>query len=251
MLAHRYCQVAIDTPLRRTFDYSLPEPLAHAGPGMRVQVPFGRRQVVGLILRIVDRTDVPADKLREVGAVLDDTALLGPTDLRLLEWAAGYYHHPIGEVVAAAVPKLLRTVRKRRSKTDAPSAAATTPAVTLRERPHELSPAQRAVVDALLGATGGAGNFLLDGVTGSGKTEVYLQACAATLTAGGAVLVLCPEIGLTPQLLERFERRFDAPIAALHSGLTDGAARACLAPGCQRRGAHRDRHALGGVHPHS
>ena len=67
----------------------------------------------------------------------------------------------------------------------------------------------------------GAGNFLLDGVTGSGKTEVYLQVCAQVLAQGGSVLVLCPEIGLTPQLLERFERRFAVPIAALHSGLTD------------------------------
>src|SRR5690606_11068900 len=72
-------------------------------------------------------------------------------------------------------------------------------------------------------AARGAGNFLLDGVTGSGKTEVYMQAVAEVLERGGAVLVLCPEIGLTPQLLERFARRFTAPIAALHSGLTDAA----------------------------
>src|SRR5690606_33310395 len=66
-------------------------------------------------------------------------------------------------------------------------------------------------------------NFLLDGVTGSGKTEVYMQAVADVLSRGGSVLVLCPEIGLTPQLLERFQERFDAPIASLHSGLTDAA----------------------------
>jgi primosomal protein N' (replication factor Y) len=122
------------------------------------------------------------------------------------------------------LPKLLRTVRKRKPKKGAAKdAGATTAPVSLREQPHSLSDAQRAAVDALLAAAArGAGNFLLDGVTGSGKTEVYLQACADTLAAGGAVLVLCPEIGLTPQLLERFERRFDAPIASLHSGLTDG-----------------------------
>jgi len=94
--------------------------------------------------------------------------------------------------------------------------------VTLRESPHALSAAQAAAVKALRAATAlGSGNFLLDGVTGSGKTEVYLQACADTLARGDAVLVLCPEIGLTPQLLARFEQRFDVPIAALHSGLTD------------------------------
>src|SRR5690606_13427982 len=98
----------------------------------------------------------------------------------------------------------------------------------VRETPLVLSPAQAAALEALRGAHG-AGNFLLNGVTGSGKTEVYLQAVAAALERGGAVLLLCPEIGLTPQLLERFEKRFDVPLAALHSGLTDAArARAWL-----------------------
>jgi len=217
----RYCQVAIDTPLRQSFDYRLPEALAHAQPGMRVQLPFGRRAVVGLILRVSAHSDVPPEKLRDAGALLDAGPLLSPADLKLLEWAADYYHHPIGEVFATALPRQLRTVRKRVSSKNAqPPAAAGTGPVALRETPHPLSEAQATAVRALHEARG-AGNFLLDGVTGSGKTEVYLQTCADTLAQGGSVLVLCPEIGLTPQLLERFERRFDAPIAALHSGLTD------------------------------
>jgi len=218
-----YCQVAIDTPLRRVFDYRLPEALATAQPGMRVQIPFGRRAAVGLILRVSQSTEVPAEKLRDAGPLLDATPLLGTSDLRLLEWAAGYYHHPVGEVMATALPKLLRTVRKRKARAAAVMPHDATP-VTLRETPHALSAAQSAAVHALRAATSAAaGNFLLEGVTGSGKTEVYLQACADTLAQGGAVLVLCPEIGLTPQLLARFEQRFAAPIAALHSGLTDGA----------------------------
>jgi primosomal protein N' (replication factor Y) len=223
VVKHGYCQVAIDTPLRRTFDYRLTEAQLHATSGMRVQVPFGRRQVVGLVVRVRDETVVPADKLRDVGTLLDTTPLLGPTDVQLLEWAAGYYHHPIGEVLATALPRLLRTVRKRRSSSDAAPVTADALPVALREAPHRLSDAQQAAVHALQAAARGSrsGNFLLDGVTGSGKTEVYLHSCAAMLAAGGAVLVLCPEIGLTPQLLARFERRFDAPIAALHSGLTD------------------------------
>jgi len=219
----RYCQVAIDTPLRRVFDYRLPETLAHAQAGMRVRLPFARREVVGLILRITSETEVPADKLRDVTALLDETPLLSPADLQLLEWAAGYYHHPVGEVVATALPKQLRTIRKRPPKVVAAKDVQTQPAeVPLCETPHELSDAQAAAVRALHAATAqGAGNFLLDGVTGSGKTEVYLHVCADTLAQGGSVLVMCPEIGLTPQLLERFERRFAVPIAALHSGLTD------------------------------
>jgi primosomal protein N' (replication factor Y) len=217
-----YCQVAIDTPLRRLFDYRLPESLAMAQPGMRVRLPFARREVVGLILRVGTETDVPADKLRDVTALLDEQPLFAPADLQLLEWAAGYYHHPVGEVVATALPKQLRRIAKRKPKAATPSVTTEATAPALREQPHQLSAAQVAAVQALQAATGErAGNFLLDGVTGSGKTEVYLQVCAEVLARGGSVLVLCPEIGLTPQLMERFERRFDAPIAALHSGLTD------------------------------
>jgi primosomal protein N' (replication factor Y) len=214
-----YCQVAIDTPLRQVFDYRLPAQLA-ARPGMRVRVPFGRREVVGLVMRTMAISEVPDGKLRDVRAVLDEAPLLGAADLQLLEWAAGYYHHPIGEVYATAVPKALRVVRKRAQREPKETAGEATAAE--REQPYALSGAQQVALDALRAARG-AGNFLLDGVTGSGKTEVYMQAVADVLSRGGSVLVLCPEIGLTPQLLERFARRFDAPIAALHSGLTDAA----------------------------
>lgn len=293
-----YCQVAIDTPLRQLFDYRLPQGMAVA-PGARVRIPFGRRELVGLVMGLGDSTTVPPGKLRDVLAVLDDPPLLAPADVQLLEWAAGYYHHPIGEVMAAALPKLLREGRGPGAPrpvwelTDAGRAAldsarvgasgraprqrqllealadgerdeealdATVPgwraaarALLGREQvvralrvagrahgaagraagladdasgaahtgAHVLSTAQQVAVDALREARG-ARSFLLDGVTGSGKTEVYLQAVAAVLARGGAVLVLCPEIGLTPQLLERFAQRFATGIAALHSGLTDG-----------------------------
>src|SRR5690606_11270265 len=214
-----FCQVAIDTPLRQVFDYKLPEQLS-VQPGRRVRVPFGRREVVGLVLRIAATSTVPVTKLRDVRAVLDEVPLLTAPDLQLLGWAAGYYHHPIGEVYATAVPKALRVVRKRATREPAAKSKAATD--TPREAAYPLSPAQQVALDALRAARG-AGNFLLDGVTGSGKTEVYMQAVADVLARGGAVLVLCPEIGLTPQLFERFERRFAEPIAALHSGLTDAA----------------------------
>jgi primosomal protein N' (replication factor Y) len=216
----RFCQVAIDTPLRQLFDYRLSEQFA-VEPGMRVRVPFGRREVVGVVMRLTADSDVPQDKLREVRAVLDEQPLFDGSGLALLEWAANYYHHPVGEVMATALPKGLRVLRKRPLKPTATSPA-TDRNVLVRESPLPLSAAQQVSLDALQAASG-AGNFLLDGVTGSGKTEVYLQVVAAVLARGGSVLVLCPEIGLTPQLLERFERRFDAPIAALHSGLTDAA----------------------------
>jgi primosomal protein N' (replication factor Y) len=226
--------VAIDTPLRQLFDYRLTAQCS-AVPGMRVCVPFGKREVVGMVMRVAAGTDVPEQKLRDVRGVLDGVPLLSAPDLQLLEWAANYYHHPIGEVVATALPKGLRVVRKRPArKAPAAKPAEAAQAVAL-DVPLALSAAQQDALQAIQGATGPT-NFLLDGVTGSGKTEVYLQAVAGVLARGGAVLVLCPEIGLTPQLLERFRRRFDVPLAALHSGLTD-AARARIWESVARGGA--------------
>ena len=278
------CQVAIETPLRRLFDYRLSP---HAHPGARVRVPFGRQHVVGIVVAHAPNTDVPLEKLRDIEAVLDPVPMFSPADLKLLLWAADYYHHPVGEVFATALPRLLRQGRDvapvRRcwritaagrdalanqtlqrahrqlqllehiaaaGERDEESLEAALPgwrpaARALREKSllefHEqliaatapgniqplhagpvLTGAQLVAVETLV-APGLAGAFLLDGVTGSGKTEVYLRAAGAVLARGGAVLVLCPEIGLTPQLLERFEKRFDVPIASLHSGLTDGA----------------------------
>jgi primosomal protein N' (replication factor Y) (superfamily II helicase) len=222
MMSGRYCQIAIDTPLRRLFDYRLPDLQIEVRAGMRVRVPFGRREVIGLVMGISDHSDLPAEKLRDVNALVDETPLLGSTDVELLRWAANYYHHPIGEVVATALPKLLRVVRKRVPKKAAqPAPPPDIAPIATRETPHALTGAQADALQALRAAQS-VTNFLLDGVTGSGKTEVYLQAVADTLSRGGSVLVLCPEIGLTPQLFERFERRFDTDIAALHSGLTDG-----------------------------
>ena len=120
-------------------------------------------------------------------------------------------------------------------------------------RPHQTTPgpllnaAQQAAVERICAAFGTFTTWLLDGVTGSGKTEVYLRTIDAVLHRGEQTLVLVPEIALTPQLVARFQRRFDAPLAVLHSALSDGER---LRPGvrrAQRRSSHRDRHALSGV----
>jgi primosomal protein N' (replication factor Y) (superfamily II helicase) len=279
-----FCQVALDTPLRRLFDYRLPAALAEAQPGARVRVPFGRQQLVGVLVRYLQTSTLPEEKLRDVSAVVDAVPLFAAADLQLLEWATSYYHHPVGEVFATALPRLLREGRNpgapqphwsitaagisalqdsalRRAPRQllllktleegeldedaldaaapgwrvlarklidkgwlvmqlrAMSADARPGSITARETAPTLSGAQETAIQALHDAA--PGNFLLDGVTGSGKTEVYLRAVGEALAGGGSVLVLCPEIGLTPQLLERFERRFAASIAALHSGLTD------------------------------
>ena len=103
-------QVALDAPLRRIFDYRAPvDPgRCRPQPGARVRVPFGRRQLVGVILGLTDHSEVPADKLRAAIEVLDAEPVFDARLRELLEFASRYYHHPVGEVVAAALPKLAR-----------------------------------------------------------------------------------------------------------------------------------------------
>src|SRR5690349_1788161 len=103
-------RIALDMPLRRLFDY-LPRPEAPiAGEvGHRVRVPFGRQRLVGLVMEQADASDLPADRLKTVLEVLDAEPVLDRSAVELLRWAADYYHHPIGEVIAAAIPKALRS----------------------------------------------------------------------------------------------------------------------------------------------
>ncbi len=274
-------RVAVDAPLMRLFDYlpprgSGPEP----APGQRVHVPFGRGQRVGVIASLASESAVPAEKLRHAQAIIDSEPLLDESLRELLDWTAGYYQHPVGEVYATALPKLLRLGRDtaepeqrwfatsagsdidldaltRRAPVQARILAAIRQAgnglaagdlelardswrrgiVALEEKclvesravaaPEneplpgpELNAAQSEAVRAIR-ATDGFAVSLLEGVTGSGKTEVYLACIREFAERGLQSLVLVPEIGLTPQLVQRFRQRLGVPMALLHSGLSD------------------------------
>ena len=115
-------RVALDMPLRRVFDYLPPKPSAQAPsgpalepgarveiePGVRVRVPFGRQRLVGIVLETASSSEVPSERLKPILEVLDPRPILDTAALGLLRWAAEYYHHPIGEVFSAALPKALR-----------------------------------------------------------------------------------------------------------------------------------------------
>jgi primosomal protein N' (replication factor Y) (superfamily II helicase) len=278
-------RVALDTPLRRLFDYLPPEAGSEPSVGARVRVPFGRQRLVGLVMGSAQGSDVPAERMKPILEVLDAEPVLDAAAVALLEWACAYYHHPIGEVAAGALPKALRegapssAVRETWTVTADGHAALTSGAA--RRAPRQLAllvvvaaeqDASAAVLDERLpswreaaralakrgwlarcevaqsrepsvarvrapgpvlleeqaqavtavgAALGGYGAFVLHGITGSGKTEVYLRLVEQVLASGRRALVLVPEIGLTPQLVGRFRERFDTPIAVLHSGLTD------------------------------
>lgn len=222
-------RVAIDTPLRQTFDYLSPARLeALPRPGVRVRVPFGPRRLIGILVELADSTPVAADKLRAAAEILDTRPVFDPVTFALLRWAADYYHHPIGEVMAAALPVSLRQGQA------APQALRGAPAgIETRPSDLELTAPQAQVIESIRATLGHFAAHLLYGVTGSGKTEVYLQIIAAALASDRQVLVLVPEISLTPQLVDRFQRRFSGGVVALHSGLS----------GAQRRNAWRAAHA--------
>ncbi|MEO7007626.1 MAG: primosomal protein N' [Caldimonas sp.] len=222
--------VAIDAPQHADLD----GPLTYASepglaPGTLVRVPFGRREVTGVVWPVERQPDAPAE-LRAVGEALTALPPLALSWCRLVEFAAAYYQRGIGEVALSVLPPELRKLGNAQvanriaklEKTLADRAHAATAAAAL----PTLSAAQGAALDALaaLGdpkSPGGAQTVLLHGVTGSGKTEVYLRAAARALDAGQQALVLVPEINLTPQLESRFAERFAGRrIVSLHSGLT-------------------------------
>ena len=188
-------------------------------------VPFGPREVVGLIVGILEETDVPEEKLKAALAVRSQLAPLLPQWLALAGFAAEYYQRPLGEVALPGLPKNLRV-------TSTVALDRAIKKLAKLEEPHDPAPAnvpvlnagQQAAADAIVGAQGFA-PFLLYGVTGSGKTEVYLQACAQVLAREpqGQVLVLVPEINLTPQLETNIRNRFPGVmLSTLHSRLSEG-----------------------------
>lgn len=212
-----YLRLALPTPLRRLFDYLPPQDVDSASlmPGIRVSVPFQSRQLVGILVAVVHETTVPYEKLKRAVAVLDHEPIINPDIYQLCAWAADYYHYSLGETLASALPTHLRkgkpAATKKRYQIDGEQ----------QDVPLTLNPDQQHAVSTILDAQNRFAVFLLDGVTGSGKTEVYLQTIAAILAADKQVLVLVPEISLTPQTIQRFQARFPVPIVALHSGLSE------------------------------
>jgi len=278
-------RIAIPSPLHTLFDYLPPAGGDHYQPGQRFRIPFGRSEKIGLLIEVATESALPTYKLKRASAQLDPTPLWNKALFNLIGWASNYYHHPIGEVFAAALPVALKQGKSGEYRPEsywqltnqgadaeihaeslkrAPKQlelyrllrASSGPIATslvkleiknhaaplkrlvelgvvercapphqrlsIRTSPHTLNSEQHAAVTEIIDSQNIFQVLLLDGVTGSGKTEVYLQAMAPVLEAGKAVLVLVPEIGLTPQLVERFQQRLSCSIGLLHSGLADG-----------------------------
>ena len=213
----KIARVALDVPLDEAFDFALPEGMDPA-PGALVVVPFGRSRKVGVVVARAARSAIPAARLKEVERVVEDVAPIAERDLAVLRFCASYYQRGLGEVIAASLPPRLRQVRRRAIRL-----GAVEPGTESREVPPPLTQHQRIALEACLSGADGFHPVLLHGVTGSGKTEVYLRLIEAVLARGRQALFLVPEIGLTPQLEERVRRRFGGvPVVVAHSQLAQG-----------------------------
>ena len=290
-------RVAINSPLRRLFDYLPPDNYARNryAPGQRIQVPFGKNGLrIGIIITLANTTEVPEHKLKKALMLLDEKPLFSTKDLELIQWASHYYHHPIGDVVFTAIPSSLRKGKATKIKQeviwyltahgktyegelypDELSRAKKQLAIFQFIKNHQNSVSQihiqnkfensreplnqllaknliektataieisgkiipfqrnntwllkpnkdqQYAIDKVITSLTAYHGFLLNGITGSGKTEVYLHVIHHVLMLGKQALVLIPEIGLTPQFIDRIKEKFGDNFVVLHSGLSKG-----------------------------
>src|SRR2546421_11602329 len=195
--------------LARPFTYEVPDEVEE---GAVVEVRLGGARQRGVVVE----TGVEAPRGVETAPVGRTVDLIPPALVELALWLADYYGSTPGRALALVAP----LKRARRAERPSPGLRESLPG---EPAPKRLSPEQARAVERIVGAldAGDGGNVLLYGATGSGKTEVYLRACAAALERGLGAIVLVPEIALTPQTVGRFRARFGERIALLHSGLTD------------------------------
>ena len=219
-----FVRVALDVPVATLFDYSAAS-ASRDDVGRRVLVPFGRKIAVGVILELARTSELPAQRVRSVLSILRDIPPLPADVIALLRFCSGYYHHPLGEAVLNALP-----TRLRRRTALRPAAAAPIGQPESAHRPPAQPPAaapalnqeQQDAVKRVRDAGSGFHPWLLLGITGSGKTEVYLRLVADALARNQQALILVPEINLTPQLESILRSRFPATVlVALHSGCNE------------------------------
>ena len=284
-----FAQVALPVPMRTLFDYKIPKAMAlrhRLQPGMRVKVPFGKSSRLGVIVSFSEQSQWDENNIKPITSLQDEAAIIPSELMALCEWAARYYHHPIGDVLFHALPVLLRKGENAEFRTEnwwfttaegqqkdldslskaprqqdflkavqqhpngmsqnaisslslSPSAGKALEEKGLLRReqrsfnkagekhthqtqvPPILNQEQRLATDHLLDMASSFGVALLDGVTGSGKTEVFLRVMEKLIEDGKQVLVMVPEIGLTPQTLKRFESRLHTDIVLMHSHMSD------------------------------
>ena len=206
-----YYSVALPTPLRQLFTYHSSTKIA---PGSRVAVSFNRRNLVGFIIKSCPK---PNFKTIEIKEILDKEPTFDNESFQTLIWIANYYHHSIGEVLNNFLPPKLRKINFVLEKI---ANSETNTQVIKGSKTYDLTPDQKNVISQIQQSKG-FDPTILHGVTSSGKTEVYLQLTEKFLKQDTSIMILVPEISLTPQIYERFRSRFKGNIGLYHSKRTD------------------------------
>ena len=284
-------RIAVPVPLYTLFDYLPPKPKGlesiNLQPGIRVRVPFGRTDHIGVLVEIFKNSEKPQYRLKEVIEILDQQPVISHDVFQLSRFAANYYHHPLGEVINSTLPPLLRQGKEADYKKinrwkltpeglkvsfdelkrapqqkillelfqthqqglSAPQLSEVTtswrriinifiknkwletcetPSTTTDSKTEkfknsllELNENQQKAVQSVTASLSKFQTFLLDGITGSGKTEVYFRIIETVIQKNRQAMVLVPEIGLTPQLVERFKKRFSVPLVVVHSEISN------------------------------
>lgn len=215
-----YASIAIAAPVHHAFTYLVPDGM-NAAPGALALVPFRKRKIAGVCLKISHSPPKGAEsiEIKHIHEIPDDAPVMSPAIVKLVEWISSYYCAPIGEVCRAALPA--RLLNLKAPKTTRPAAPIEIEFNTQKkvELNKDQSDALRDVTRAINEKKTGV--FLLQGITGSGKTEVYLKLFEEIVRRGGQGLFLVPEIGLVPQAASRACARFGGRVSVYHSGLTD------------------------------
>jgi len=202
----KYINVVFNTPVNGSFTYMTED--SDCTTGFRVIAPFGRRSLTGFV--ISESPDKPVEnfKIKAITRVIDKKSLFGVDEIDLARWVSSMYFCSLGEALSSMLPGGRRDPRTPVFDTEDPVSIV----------PRELSDEQ---IDAVKAITSSGKRLLyLYGITGSGKTEVFLQSAEKVIKSGGSVIYLVPEISLTHQLTNQVRSRFYGRVAILHSALT-------------------------------
>ena len=207
-----YYDIAVGLPLRQCFTYKSKEVIKK---GKRVIVPFGSKSIVGIVVKKIAKPK-SIKGLKEIISIADEHSCFNGSIFEAITWASDYYHHPIGEVFFSFMPTLLR---KQNDKIIIDLDDNTEYKLNEEDKKLKLTKEQNINLSKL-NKVEKFSPSLIYGVTGSGKTEIYLQLAEKFILQNKSILILVPEINLIPQLEKRFKDRFNGDIGVYHSRQT-------------------------------
>jgi len=216
-MQEKFAEVVLPLPLRHNLIYKIPSQWEEKSKlGVRVKVPLGSKKIIGCLLK---NSEKPHFKTREILEIMGGPQLT-ENQLQLLQWSSAYYLNPMGEVLRHLLPPQLLQITEKKKK-ESSKKTETIRSENFSKENHTPTLEQQKILQSLLEnfSKNSPTPHLIHGITGSGKTEIYRQAANSILKSGGQVLILVPEIGLTPQIVGYFQS-LKIPLGVFHSHLT-------------------------------